>query len=236
MEACARRRLPQASALQAPRRGGRLRHPAAGLRGRHPHLLRRWLPLPRAPRIHPAGGALALHVCWHPGGLHVGAVLQDVEGRGLEEDHADDGFPIPGDGVRDIFHPQPVHLGGQVIRGGALHHDVCPPRPVVRHLGPPGLPRGVLRLQEGAHHAAGAHEPDPAPDPRAAVVHQRPLLLDGGRHPSLRCGLHGAVLYHVLHLAASVLLPLWLPHARHCDPGGHLRRDLDHADVFPAHQ
>lgn len=28
------------------------------------------------------GGALALHVCWHPGGLHVGAVLQDVEGRG----------------------------------------------------------------------------------------------------------------------------------------------------------
>mmetsp|Transcript_47564 Transcript_47564/g.122885 ORF Transcript_47564/g.122885 Transcript_47564/m.122885 type:complete len:249 (-) Transcript_47564:304-1050(-) len=234
MEACARRRLPQAAAFQGPGRGNWLRHAAADLRRRDPHLLRRRLPVPRAPRLYPPGYVAALHVRRHPGGLHVGPLLQDVEGRGLEEDDADDGVPVSRHCLRDLLLLESVHLGSQVFRGSALHHDVRPPRPLVRHLGAARVPGGVLRVQEGSDLAASAHEPDPAPDPRAAVVHQRGLLVPRGRHPPVRCRLHGAVLHHVLHVAASVLLPVRFPRTGLGDPSRDVCRDCHRADLLPA--
>mmetsp|Transcript_59820 Transcript_59820/g.160316 ORF Transcript_59820/g.160316 Transcript_59820/m.160316 type:complete len:232 (-) Transcript_59820:93-788(-) len=127
-------------------------------------------------------------------------------------------------------------MGHEVLRGGALHHDVCDTSLMVRDLRAAGLPRGVLRLQEGAHLSARADEPDPAPSSSAAVVHQRGLLLARGGDPALRRGLHGALLHHVLDLAAPVLLPLRLPHARDRHTSGHLRGDIHHPDVLPADQ
>mmetsp|Transcript_28988 Transcript_28988/g.91515 ORF Transcript_28988/g.91515 Transcript_28988/m.91515 type:complete len:213 (+) Transcript_28988:1447-2085(+) len=66
------------------------------------------------------------------------------------------------------------------------------------------------------------------------MVHQRGVLLTGGWHPPLRCSLHGALLHHVLHMAAPVLLPVWLPDAGDHHFGHHLCGDFDHADVLPA--
>mmetsp|Transcript_47563 Transcript_47563/g.122881 ORF Transcript_47563/g.122881 Transcript_47563/m.122881 type:complete len:237 (-) Transcript_47563:458-1168(-) len=234
MEACARRRLPQAAAFQGPGRGNWLRHAAADLRRRDPHLLRRRLPVPRAPRLYPPGYVAALHVRRHPGGLHVGPLLQDVEGRGLEEDDADDGVPVSRHCLRDLLLLESVHLGSQVFRGSALHHDVRPPRPLVRHLGAACVLGRLLRLQEAQHRAASAHEPDSAADPSAAVVHTAGLYGSRWRNLALWRRLHRAFLHHVVVVAAPVLLPLRLPGTGAHHLGDHMCRDFDCADVLPA--
>mmetsp|Transcript_102249 Transcript_102249/g.289581 ORF Transcript_102249/g.289581 Transcript_102249/m.289581 type:complete len:269 (+) Transcript_102249:1482-2288(+) len=55
------------------------------------------------------------------------------------------------------------------------------------------------------------------------------------RHHAVWCRLYGALLHHVLALAAPVLLPLRISCPGFGDPPRHLRGDLDHADLLPAH-
>jgi len=58
-------------------------------------------------------------------------------------------------------------------------------------------------------------------------------ILIGG-HPALRRCLHRALLHPYLHLAPPVLLRLWLPLHRVCDPHHHVRGDHHRALLLPA--
>mmetsp|Transcript_100499 Transcript_100499/g.279906 ORF Transcript_100499/g.279906 Transcript_100499/m.279906 type:complete len:296 (+) Transcript_100499:810-1697(+) len=236
LEVGAWRCFSKASALQGPGCVRRLRPPAPGLCLRDPRVLGCWFPVTSAPRVHSSGHVVALDLRWNLRGLHVGTVLQDVEGRGLEEDNLDDCLPLPRNGVWDVLCPQPLHLGHEVVGGRALHHDVCAASSLVRDFSSTGLPGSLLRLQKGSCVPARPHEPDPAPDPCPAVVHQWGLFLDDRGHPAVRRRFHRAVLHNVLYLAAPVLLSVRLPDA--CDPHSdrHLCRDINHPHLLPADQ
>mmetsp|Transcript_164007 Transcript_164007/g.398595 ORF Transcript_164007/g.398595 Transcript_164007/m.398595 type:complete len:219 (-) Transcript_164007:69-725(-) len=127
-------------------------------------------------------------------------------------------------------------MGNKVFRGGTLHHDVCNTCSMVWDLRAAGLPRGLLRLQEGAGVFACAHKPDPAPNPRTTMVYQWDILLVSRRHSSVWRCVHGAILHHVLHLAAPVLLLVWFPDVGDRHSRRHVRRNIDHADILPTDQ
>ena len=93
--------------------------------------------------------------------------------QGLEEDYAADRLLVPGNRLRHLLRSGPLHLGHEVIWGGALYDDVRLASPLVRHFGAFSLPRRFLRLQEGADLPAGADEPDSKASAGAAVVYHR---------------------------------------------------------------
>mmetsp|Transcript_47562 Transcript_47562/g.122876 ORF Transcript_47562/g.122876 Transcript_47562/m.122876 type:complete len:313 (-) Transcript_47562:304-1242(-) len=234
LEAGPRRRVPQARARGAP--GGVRRHRGAGVRHvRADDVLR----CPRHLVAGAQGGPAAVddapvHLHGRACGLRLGAAVQD---HGRREDQVGDGLDgrlLPGDLLRHLLRAQPLHLGGEVLRSGALHHDVRHPCVVVRHLRAPGALRLLRRVPRGGDRAAGGHQVGAQADPGAALVRAAHPELADRRRAALRGRVHGAVLHHVLHVAASVLLPVRFPRTGLGDPSRDVCRDCHRADLLPA--
>ncbi len=96
-----------------------------------------------------------------------------------------------------------------VTRFGVAHTSTCV-RP--RNVTPTISVHTIAR----DHHVPSADESDSQSDPTAAVVHVFGHRLPAWRHPTLRCGLRGAILHHVGAVAASDLLHLRVGQGPHC--------------------
>mmetsp|Transcript_40417 Transcript_40417/g.88373 ORF Transcript_40417/g.88373 Transcript_40417/m.88373 type:complete len:216 (+) Transcript_40417:115-762(+) len=88
-------------------------------------------------------------LCW----LRSGPDDQTLRWRceSVEIDLLADSIPLPWPLLFSVLSPEPLHLGREVLRGGALHHHVCTPRSLVRRLRasrPAGL---TCRLPQGAY-------------------------------------------------------------------------------------
>mmetsp|Transcript_44027 Transcript_44027/g.141985 ORF Transcript_44027/g.141985 Transcript_44027/m.141985 type:complete len:284 (+) Transcript_44027:1242-2093(+) len=152
----------------------------------------------------------------------------------MESAHAAHRHRLPRRHLRRLHAAQPRPLVARFDRRRARRHLRRAPRHVVLRLAAARLRRRLPRLQAAAARPADAHKRDPAADPSAGVV-LGPRRHDGGWWRSaLWRRLHRALLHHVLHLAAALLLRVWLPGARAAHPHHHLRRDLDRDVLLPA--
>mmetsp|Transcript_43026 Transcript_43026/g.69186 ORF Transcript_43026/g.69186 Transcript_43026/m.69186 type:complete len:216 (-) Transcript_43026:1227-1874(-) len=148
LEASTRRCLP-------PTR--RLRH-AVGVRWHwvptHRHDVRHygvcgaWISLPRQPRRVDDGHAALIRHHGDRQWVRQRAPLQDVQGCGLEDQHAQGGFHLPGGGLCGVLHPQLFYLGAKVLGRGAVRDVLCAHLPVVWHLSAAGVHGGLLRIQK----------------------------------------------------------------------------------------
>mmetsp|Transcript_42661 Transcript_42661/g.140138 ORF Transcript_42661/g.140138 Transcript_42661/m.140138 type:complete len:283 (-) Transcript_42661:2681-3529(-) len=154
----------------------------------------------------------------------------------MESAHAAHRHRLPRRHLRRLHAAQPRPLVARFDRRRARRHLRRAPRHVVLRLAAARLRRRLPRLQAAAARPADAHKRDPAADPSAGVV-LGPRRHDGGWWRSaLWRRLHRALLHHVLHLAAALLLRVWLPGARAAHPHHHLCRDGHRALLLPALQ
>mmetsp|Transcript_14411 Transcript_14411/g.42394 ORF Transcript_14411/g.42394 Transcript_14411/m.42394 type:complete len:203 (+) Transcript_14411:1384-1992(+) len=105
---------------------------------------------------------------------------------------------------------------------------------MVPHLLPSRLGGRLARLPRHAQGPARQDQHGPARHPLPGLVPPPPLHDAHRRHPAVWRRLHRALLHHVLHLAAALLLRVRLPRARAAHPHHHLRRDLDRDVLLPA--
>mmetsp|Transcript_12227 Transcript_12227/g.36792 ORF Transcript_12227/g.36792 Transcript_12227/m.36792 type:complete len:236 (-) Transcript_12227:177-884(-) len=107
---------------------------------------------------------------------------------------------------------------------------------MVPHLLPSRLGGRLARLPRHAQGPARQDQHGPARHPLPGLVPPPPLHDAHRRHPAVWRCLHRALLHHVLHLAAALLLRVWLPGARAAHPHHHLCRDGHRALLLPALQ
>eukprot|EP01139_Manchomonas_bermudensis_P000051 Amastigsp_a53_1498.p2 type:complete len:415 gc:universal Amastigsp_a53_1498:671-1915(+) len=202
----------------------------------HALLCHAWVPLACQPRRHHHGHGRALCALGGVRGLRRRTRLQDV-GRSVVED-SDDGHKL-GDARPHHGHfprAQLLHDGRALVGCCAVRHSVWSVRNVARHRHAAGVPRRVLRVQESSDCAAQQHarQPNPAPDPAAAVVPGAPAFVPHRGHSAVRRHFHRVVLHALLDLAQHVLRTFRVPVHRLCDPDHHLRRDLNRARLLLA--
>jgi len=131
-------------------------------------------------------------------------------------------FLYPGIFFWYLFHTQSVHLGPEVFRCCTVYNHVCDAVPLVWHFSATRLLGRLLWIQKGQHRAASQDQPDPTTDPRTVLVHEAYLHDTSGRCASVWGSLYGALLHHVIHLATSVLLPVWVLGSRAGDSSHHV--------------
>jgi len=205
MEVSAWRHLPQATPLQGACSFRRLWHTAPGLRVHHVGLFCGWATFTSAPRLHSPRHLTLVHLRWCFVWLRLSSLLQDVEGRRLEEDDALDCILIPRIRLYIFLRAEPFHLGDKVVGRCALWHHVRAPGFVVWHLCATCVPWGLLWLQKGARLVACTHKSDPSAGPEPALVHNWCVQLARWWNPSIWCCIYGALLHNVFHLVTPVL-------------------------------
>ena len=162
--------------------------------------------------------------------------VRHTAGRAVEENNAQDCLVFSWCLLLHLLQSQHPGMGPKVFWCSAIRHLVCPVLPLVRHFSASGLCWVVLWLQVTNIGGPSAHQQDPQTDTRAAMVHEPCVQHPDRRHPPIWGSLHRAILHSHLHVATSVLLPVWLLVPRLCDPGHHMRRDHHRAVLLPAVQ
>merc|ERR1712224_8288 len=93
---------------------------------------------------------------------------------------------------------------------------------------------GILGLSPPDSRASCAHPCHPTEHPAAAMVSWDHFHMPDRGYFTIWLGLHRTLLHHVIDLAPSVLLPLWLFGAGPPDPDRHVCGDVHRADTYPA--
>mmetsp|Transcript_2389 Transcript_2389/g.4788 ORF Transcript_2389/g.4788 Transcript_2389/m.4788 type:complete len:207 (+) Transcript_2389:1182-1802(+) len=179
---------------------------------------------------------LCLHGC--ACGVCLCHLLQNVQGRGdgPAEEHGADRDSVPGGGLPHLLRAQPHDLGGSGHGSGALRHSGGASAVLVCAEPPAGVSGELFGVQEGRCGAACAHKRHPEADPRADLVHEVCTVgADGGGAP-IRGSLRRALLHPLVHMAAPVLLSVWVHAARAGDPGGDVCGDHHRDVLLPALQ
>mmetsp|Transcript_15345 Transcript_15345/g.36231 ORF Transcript_15345/g.36231 Transcript_15345/m.36231 type:complete len:322 (+) Transcript_15345:1109-2074(+) len=121
--------------------------------------------------------------------------------------------------------PVRLHQLFRVVPGFFRRRSVwnhgCTHVALVWHLPSPRVFRQFLGLSQGGGHVPLPHKFHSPPDPAAAVVPPDPAHPAALRHLALRCRLCRAHCHSGVHMAASVLLHVWVLVFGVCHPGYH---------------
>mmetsp|Transcript_1438 Transcript_1438/g.3459 ORF Transcript_1438/g.3459 Transcript_1438/m.3459 type:complete len:286 (+) Transcript_1438:1165-2022(+) len=172
--------------------------------------------------------------CW----LRLCNLLQDVQGSGdgSAEEHRAHRHAFPWCCFPHLLWAKSHDLGRPGHWGGSLWNSSCLASLLVCAVPSARLLGKLPRVQEGSGRAPSPHKRHPAADPRTGLVYAVCALSPDGWGPPLRSRLRRALLHPLLHMAAQVLLPLWVHASCAADPHSHVCRDHHSHVLLPALQ